>query len=123
MNADVAPAYSGFAVATGLFVCWFYLSRFGIALFFGAILFAVFWRRLHLFTTPEFYELRFGGSASNLMRTCVAIRSGLIAMVAWSGTGLLAMYKISGPVLGISQNKTMLIVTPIVLVYVSVSGF
>ena len=37
MNADVAPAYSGFAVATGLFVCWFYLSRFGIALFLGAI--------------------------------------------------------------------------------------
>ena len=58
MNADVAPAYSGFAVATGVFVCWFYLSRFGIALFFGELLFAVFWRRLNLFTTPEFYELR-----------------------------------------------------------------
>lgn len=123
MNADVAPAYSGLTAVTGLFVCWWYLTRFGPALFIGAMLFAVFWRRLNLFTTPEFYEMRFGGLASNIMRTWVAIRSGLIAMVAWSGTGLLAMYKISGPVLGISQNKTMLIVTPIVLVYVSASGF
>ena len=82
MNADVAPAYSGVVVATGLFVCWFYLSRFGLALFIGAVLFAVFWRRLGLFTTPEFYELRFGGRASSIIRTWVALRSSLIAMVA-----------------------------------------
>jgi len=123
MNADVAPAYSGFAVATGLFVCWFYLSRFGIALFLGAILFAVFWRRLNLFTTPEFYELRFGGLTSSIIRTWVALRSSLIAMVAWTGTGLLAMYKIADPVLGIDKTTTLLIVIPIVLVYVMMSGF
>ncbi|MHC4671104.1 MAG: sodium:solute symporter family transporter [Planctomycetota bacterium] len=123
MNADVAPAYSGFAVATGLFVCWFYLSRFGIALFLGAVLFAVFWRRLKLFTTPEFYELRFGGMASSIIRTWVALKSSLIAMVAWTGTGLLAMYKISEPVLGIDKTTTMLLVIPIVLGYVMMSGF
>ena len=61
LNADVAPAYSGLTVATGLFICWWYLTRFGLAFFLGATLFAVFWRRLNLFTTPEFYELRFGG--------------------------------------------------------------
>jgi hypothetical protein len=33
LNADVAPAYSGLTVATGLFICWWYLSRFGIAFF------------------------------------------------------------------------------------------
>ena len=123
MNADVAPAYSGLAVATGVFVSWFYLSRFGIALFIGAILFAVFWRRLQLFTAPEFYELRFGGVASNIIRTWVATRSSLIAMVAWTGTGLLAMYKIAGPVLGLSKTQTMLVVLPIVLVYAGVAGF
>jgi len=123
MNADVAPAYSGFAVATGVFVCWFYLSRFGLALFFGAILFAVFWRRLNLFTTPEFYELRFGGFTSSVIRTWVALRSSLIAMVAWTGTGLLAMYKIAEPVLNIDKNTTFAIVIPIVLVYVMMSGF
>ncbi len=123
MNADVAPAYSGFAVATGLFVCWFYLSRFGIALFIGALLFAVFWRRLNLFTAPEFYELRFGGWASRVIRTWVALKSSLIAMVAWTGTGLLAMYKIADPVLGLGKTETMLAVIPIVLLYVMVSGF
>ncbi|HEX5033455.1 MAG TPA: hypothetical protein VFW62_03160, partial [bacterium] len=124
MNADVAPAYSGFAVATGLFVCWFYLSRFGIALFIGAILFAVFWRRLNLFTTPEFYELRFGGKASSVIRCWVALKSSLLAMVAWTATGLLALHKIGGPVLGF-ENKatTMLAVIPIVLLYVFLSGF
>jgi Na+/proline symporter len=123
MNADVAPAYSGLTVVTGLFICWWYLTRFGLALFIGAMLFAVFWRRLNLFTTPEFYELRFGGLASNIIRTWVALRSSLIAMVAWTGTGLLAMYKIAGPVLGISKTNTMLIVIPIVLVYVGIAGF
>ncbi len=123
MNADVAPAYSGFAVATGVFVCWFYLSRFGIALFLGAVLFAVFWRRLNLFTAPEFYELRFGGLASRIIRTWVALKSSLLAMVAWTGTGLLAMYKISGPVLEIDKTTTLLIVVPIVLFYVMLSGF
>ncbi len=123
MNADVAPAYSGLTAVTGLFICWWYLTRFGLALFIGAMLFAVFWRRLNLFTTPEFYELRFGGLASNVMRTWVAVRSSLIAMVAWTGTGLLAMYKIAGPVLGISKTQTMLIVIPIVLLYVGTAGF
>jgi Na+/proline symporter len=124
MNADVAPAYSGFAVATGLFVCWFYLSRFGIALFIGAILFAVFWRRLNLFTTPEFYELRFGGTASHVIRSWVALKSSLLAMVAWTSTGLLAMHKIAGPILGFdSKTTTMLIVVPVVLTYVFLSGF
>jgi len=123
MNADVAPTYSGLAVAMGVFVCWFYLSRFGIALFIGAMLFAVFWRRLNLFTTPEFYELRFGGLASNVIRTWVALRSSLIAMVAWTGTGLLATHKIAGPVLGVEKTTTILIVLPIVLVYVGLAGF
>lgn len=122
MNADVAPAYSGVAVMTGTFVCWWYLSRFGIALFLGAVLFAVFWRRLKLFTAPEFYELRFGGWASRVIRTWVALRSSLIAMVAWTGTGLLAMYKIAGPVLGIEKTTTLIIVIPIVLAYVCLSG-
>lgn len=122
MNADVAPAYSGIVVATGLFACWFYLSRFGLALFIGAMLFGVFWRRLRLFTTPEFYELRFGGPASSVIRTWVALRSSLIAMVAWTGTGLLAIHKIAEPVLGVSKTTAVLLVVPVVLLYVGAAG-
>ncbi|MBI4579343.1 MAG: hypothetical protein HY718_06545 [Planctomycetes bacterium] len=123
MNADVAPTYSGLTVMTGTFICWWYLSRFGLALFLGAILFAVFWRRLRLFTAPEFYELRFGGLAGRTIRTWVALRSAAIAMVAWTGTGLLAMHKIAGPVLGFNKTTTLAIVLPILLVYVGLSGF
>jgi Na+/proline symporter len=124
LNADVAPAYSGLAAVTGLFICWWYLSRFGIAFFLGAVLFAVFWRRLNLFTTPEFYELRFGGTASSVIRTWVALRSALVAMVAWSGTGLLAMHKIAQPVLGIDDlTTTLMIVLPIVLMSTALAGY
>ena len=37
MNADVAPAYCGMTVITGTFICWWYLSRFGLALMIGAL--------------------------------------------------------------------------------------
>ncbi|MEX1213129.1 MAG: hypothetical protein WEA36_09815 [Balneolaceae bacterium] len=59
LNADVAPAYCGMTVITGVFVYWWYISRFSLALMIGGILFAVFWRRLNIFTSPEFYGFRF----------------------------------------------------------------
>jgi len=68
VSADAAVGYGGLAVVTGLSVSWIYLSRFGFALFLGAMLFAVFWRRLNTFTTLEFYELRFEGLPGTLMR-------------------------------------------------------
>jgi len=42
MNADVAPAYCGMTVITGVWIYWWYISRFGLALMIGRILFAVF---------------------------------------------------------------------------------
>ncbi|MCK5277617.1 MAG: hypothetical protein KAK04_03750, partial [Cyclobacteriaceae bacterium] len=48
MNADVAPAYCGMTVITGVWIYWWYISRFGFALMIGGILFAVFWRRLKI---------------------------------------------------------------------------
>ena len=40
VSADSAVGYGGLAVVTGLYVSWIYMSRFGIALFLGAMLFA-----------------------------------------------------------------------------------
>ena len=37
LNSDVAPLYCGIAVVTGLSGCWFFLSRFGMALLLAAI--------------------------------------------------------------------------------------
>ena len=123
LNADVAPAYTGMTVITGTFICWWYLSRFGLALMIGAVLFAVFWRRLALMTSPEFYELRFGGRAALTVRTWVALRSAFIAVVAWTGAGLLGMHKVAEPTLGWGLWTTFAVVLPVILFYVLISGY
>jgi Na+/proline symporter len=123
MNSDVAPAYCGMTVITGTFICWWYLSRFGLALMIGAVLFAIFWRRLALATAPEFYELRFSGSIGLSIRTWVALRSAFIAVVAWTGSGLLGMHKITSPLLGWDRTETFLYVIPVILFYVLLSGY
>ena len=48
VSPDAATGYGGLAIVSGAFISWWYLSRFGLALFFGGVLFAVFWRRLNL---------------------------------------------------------------------------
>lgn len=111
VSADAATAYGGLAVVTGAFVCWWYLSRFALPLFVGAVLFAVYWRRLGLFTSMEFYELRFTGKAASGMRTWVAARTCLIAMPAWTGITLLASHKVLGPTFGIDNKGLTILVT------------
>lgn len=123
VSADAAVGYGGLAVVTGTYVAWIYMSRFGIALFLGATLFAVYWRRLNTFTTLEFYELRFEGRPGTLMRLWLAFRTSLIAMVAWTGISLLALVKISEPILGIGKTETLLLAVPLAVAYVWVSGY
>jgi SSS family solute:Na+ symporter len=123
LNADVAPAYCGMTVITGAFICWWYLSRFGLALMIGGVLFAVLWRRLSLMTSPEFYELRFSGAPAVAVRTWVALRSAFIAVVAWTGAGLLGMHKVAQPMLGWDLWTTFAVVVPIILFYVLLSGY
>jgi solute:Na+ symporter, SSS family len=123
MSADSAVGYGGLAAVTGIYVCWFYLSRFGIALFLGAVLFAVYWRRLSTFTTLEFYEMRFEGLPGTLMRFWLAVRTSLVAMVAWTGISLLALVKISEPVLGWGKTETLALALPLSLAYVLISGY
>ncbi len=123
VSTDAATAYGGLAVVTGVFVCWWYLSRFGLALFIGAVLFAFFWRRLGFFTSLEFYEQRFAGRAASFMRLWIAVRTSLIAMTAWTGITLLASAKILGPTLGLSKLQTLLLIVPVSFVYVFLSGY
>ncbi len=123
MNADVAPAYCGMTVICGMFVCWWYISRFGLGLLIGGVLFAVFWRHLRIFTSPEFYEIRFSGPAAITMRSWVAFRSAFIAVVAWTGSGLLGLHKVSYSILGFEKWQTFLVVIPVILAYVILSGY
>ncbi len=123
MNADVAPAYCGMTVICGVFICWWYISRFSLALLIGGVLFAVFWRHMQIFTSPEFYELRFSGTPALTIRSWIAIRSAFIAVVAWTGSGLLGLHKVCEALLGWEKWQTFALVIPIILFYVILSGY
>ena len=123
VSPDAATGYGGLAVVTGSFISWWYLSRFGLALFLGGVLFAFFWRRLNLFTSLEFYNLRFPPYAANAMRLWIAVRTSLIAMPAWTGITLLAAYKIMGPSLGLTKVETLMLIVPVSFIYVFLSGY
>jgi solute:Na+ symporter, SSS family len=123
VSADAATAYGGLAVVTGIFVCWWYLSRFGLALCLGAVLFAIFWRRLGLFTSLEFYELRFTGRPAAAMRFWIAFRTSIIGLPAWTGITLLAACKIMEPAFGLSKAQTLWLIVPISFAYVFLSGY
>jgi Na+/proline symporter len=123
MNPSAATAYGGLAVVTGVFVCWWYLSRFALAMFVGAVLFAIFWRRLGLFTSMEFYELRYSGTAAALMRFWIAFRSSVVAMGAWTGVTLLATCKVLRPAMGLSKNETLLLVIPVSFLLIYLAGY
>ena len=123
VNADVAPAYCGMTVITGLAICWWYISRFGMSLMIAAVLFAVFWRRLNVFTSPEFYEMRFSGASAITMRMLVSFRGAFFGVVIWIGAGLLGMAKVCEAVVGWERWETFAITVPVMLFYVFLSGY
>jgi len=123
VSPDAATGYGGLGVVTGAFISWWYLSRFGLALFIGGVLFSGFWRRLNLFTSLEFYDLRFPSRAASAMRIWIAVRTSFIAMPAWTGITLLAAYKIMGPAFGITKVQTMFLVVPVSFLFVFFSGY
>jgi len=123
VSPDAATGYGGLAVVTGAFISWWYLSRFGLALFIGGVLFSGFWRRLNLFTSLEFYDLRFPTRAASAMRIWIAVRTSFIAMPAWTGITLLAAYKIMGPAFGLTKVQTLYLVVPVSFLFVFLSGY
>lgn len=124
MNADVAPFYCGMAVVIGLPMAWFYISRFAFAWLLLAVVFAVRWRQMDIRTTPEFYQLRFGGERARLVRGYTAVFTVVVSMIPWIGAGLLGVHKIMGPVFGIESKVTTLVfILPLLLSYVWISGF
>ncbi len=122
-NAEVGSAYIGLTVSTGMFICWWFFSRFGLSLIIAGVLFAVFWRRMKIFTSPEFYELRFTGREAAAIRSWVSFRSACLAVVAWTGAGLLGLCFVANELLDWSRLETLVVVIPIILVYVYMSGY
>jgi Na+/proline symporter len=124
VNADVAPAYCGVTAVVGLPVAWFYVSRFGLALLLAAMLFSVRWHQLGICTGPEFFSLRFGGERSKWARIYTSAYNVCIGTIPWIGAGLLGVHMIFAPIVGIeSKASTLLIVLPVMVSYVWISGF
>lgn len=123
VSPDAATGYGGLAIATGAFISWWYMSRFGLALFIAGVLFAFFWRNLRLFTSLEFYDLRFSLKTASTMRLWIAARTAFVAMPAWTGITLLAACKIMEPAFGLSKIETLGLIVPISFVFVFLSGY
>lgn len=122
LNSDVAPLYCGIAVAAGLSGSWFFLSRFGLALIIGSVLFAVKWRQVGVKTGPEFLHLRFG-RGSQFARVYASLTSVLVGMIPWIGAGLIGIHLVAAPIFGIeSKAVTLLIILPLLTIYVWSSG-
>ncbi len=124
VNADVAPAYCGMAVVTGLSVAWFYMSRFSLSLLLAAMLFAARWHQLGIRTGPEFFSLRFGGHLSRFARTYTSLYSVSVGTIPWLGAGLLGVHMIFAPIFDVdSKAITLLVVLPVLVSYVWISGY
>ncbi len=124
MNADVAPAYVGVTLAVGLPVCWFYFSRFSLGVLLAGLLFFARWRQLGVSTGPEFFSLRFGGNSGSFVRSYSSISSVLLGIIPWTGAGLLGIHMIFSNFFGYTDKfTTLIIILPLLLVYVWVSGF
>jgi len=123
LNSDVAPLYCGVAAAVGLSGCWFFLSRFGMAMMAAALLFAVRWRQMNIRTGPEFLALRYG-KGQKFARVYTSLNSVLFGMIPWIGAGLIGIHMIAAPVFGYeSRWITILAIVPVLSVYVWSSGF
>ncbi|MFQ5646486.1 MAG: hypothetical protein ACE5GM_06130 [bacterium] len=123
VNLDRVVMYSGLAVITGLYVCWWYLARYTAGWMIAAFLFASFWHKTNLATPADFYRIRFSGSGAVFMRGWVAFRSAFISAAAWGGAGLLAFTKIAGPIFGFTKLQALLIIVPVTLLLIIVSGY
>ncbi len=124
VNADVAPAYCGMAVVTGLSVAWFYMSRFSLSLLLAAMLFAARWHQLGIRTGPEFFALRFGGHMSRFARLYTSLYNVAIGTIPWLGAGLLGVHMIFAPIFDVdSKAVTLLVVLPVLVSYVWISGY
>jgi len=85
-------------------------------------IYAKLWRRSGINTDLEFYELRYSGKEASFLRGFRAIYLGVFFNVMIMATVLLAGNKISGIMLGLSPEQTVLLVGLVTVVYSSLGG-
>lgn len=102
----------------GNWVWWAFLLTGMLTVF----VYAKLWRRSGIFTDLEFYEMRYSGQAATFLRGFRAIYLGVFFNVMIMATVMLAGIKIGGIMLGLSPEKTVLIVGLVTVVYSGLGG-
>ena len=102
----------------GNWVWWAFLVTGMLTVF----IYAKLWRRSGISTDLEFYEIRYGGKGAAFLRGFRAIYLGLIFNIIILASVLLAGIKISSTMLGMSAEKTVLIISVITLFYTVLGG-
>ena len=122
-TADGADALWVFAFFQGAFMAYF--RMFWLAALVGvplSIVWARYWRRLHLNTPGQLYELRYGGAASGRFRAFVAGYGALV------NTGIVLAYVLKGfseimvPFLGWDEDTVLTVFCGTTLLYTMLSG-
>jgi solute:Na+ symporter, SSS family len=122
--ADTPLAVTGFVATQGIagnWIWWSFLFSGMMTVFF----FARLWRRSEVITDVEFVELRYSGKAAAFLRGFRALYFGVLMNCLIVGWVNLAMEKILGVVLGVSQYVAVLIIFGIIaftFLYTFISG-
>jgi SSS family solute:Na+ symporter len=85
-------------------------------------IYAKLWRRSHVLTDVEFYELRYSGKTAAFLRGFRALYLGVFFNVIIMATVLLAAIKIAGVMLGFSPIWGVTLMSGIVVVYSMLGG-
>ena len=99
--ADTPLAVTGLIRKNGLYGNWYWWS----AMMGGMLMvffFAKLWRRAHVLTHAEFYELRYAGRAAAGLRAFGALYDGVFRSCITMGWVMLAMVKVSGALFDLS---------------------
>ncbi|HYV98038.1 MAG TPA: sodium:solute symporter family protein, partial [Gemmatimonadaceae bacterium] len=99
-------------------VWWSFLLTGMMTVFFYARL----WRRSHVLTDLEFYEIRYSGKAATFLRGFRAVYLGLFFNCVIMATVNLAAAKIGNVVLGWPMERTLIVCGIMTIFFASVSG-
>ncbi|MFB3814522.1 MAG: hypothetical protein ACE14L_10455 [Terriglobales bacterium] len=121
-SAGTASAITMLVFTGGLLGNWWWWIPWAIWMPLVAVLWSKFWRRLHVVSTAEFIEVRYGGRAASLFRSIAAVYFSFgwaVILMAYI-TGWLT--KAIGPILGWSDLQIILFAASLALLYTMLGG-
>lgn len=120
-SADTPNLVTGFVREGGVAKNWLWWS-FLITGMVTVFIYARLWRRSNVLTDLEFYELRYGGKAAQILRGFRALYLGLFFNCLIMGSVTLAAIKIASILFGLAPLHTVLIASFIVGIYAALGG-